>query len=1183
MVRKRSILFAVFTVFIALFMLHLSAFTVSAREEVKPGLILGFPDWENDRPNFSYDLDMFGTEAVFRASYTDCIMLGWVEADGNIHPISLENADKFMLIPEGEEAEEFSLQPQGEWEYDPETDRDTFVPTGDGLFELCFMRTGKYTLLYQGPEPNGAAGDFCAIEIEVELPPVGLYKENSISNENLLATRDVFYRKGSEFYLLGHSETGADFKAVPSNISCSVRGDADVDITPINNGFKITIQDARESWIGIQVFFDITYSHKDGKTGKWVVDNSHEEDRWLDFRPEPRRGLAVGWPEDGDDGPVFSTEEWRLRGWIDRRASYMDWTEVAWIDESGNVTPISTDNLNDFTFSAADGSECDFRIEPVGDWIYDEEKRMDVLVPAGDGFFNIGFAKPGTYTMTYSGPEAQGADADACSVTFEVTLPWVGLYKKNEVSAENLLWMNDVEYRAGSEYYILPHNENSYGQKTEVSDIELDLMGREDAKIDKIGSGYKLTVSENTGDWFNVRMLFTKMNSHYDEEAEEWIPDGSDEEDRWINFKPMEKYGLVIGHIEWQQIGDSHEHRPVFTAEDMGSHAEADVYDVPGFALGWKSADGQISPIPLTSIDKFKAYDAQGKEIHDWIWPHRYWVSELRDEQDSGDGLFAVRFDSLGSFRIEYEGEAVPADVENMTNSVTVNVFMPQVAVYSAKEATFENLISPDFDTRSIMYTNTERVFYINAVDITAEKAHKSTPRLMVDRIEVNGAFDEGSEEWRNKISFEAVGDQTIKVTILPGCDDWLDINVPYMCTGYHWDFETEDWVMDDEWENNTWFTFDRKDVTDISNASISGISLSYGYSGKAYAPAFKVIVDGVTLTEGTDYTYAFKNNKNPGTATLTITGKGKYTGTRIKKFEIVDCVSALVSGKTYQLIPKNNSKTAVCSFSGRMVNNTKVYITDRSASEAMKFVALKQKDGTWKFINAKCEMSLAVQQNSSEVGKGLVLYNQTTKPAQTWKLSKKSDNSFAIINAVSGLSIAMSDASAVKGTTLSMDVTASSGLQRFYVAETDPVSHPYSGTYAVKAAKNKAFALNIASSSKTDGANVNLYTYSGTNAQKFQLLYSGGGYYRLANVNSGLVLTVKGNVSTDGANVIQSAWAAQNGQRWKVTKNTDGSVTLTNVFGTVLHLNGNKTANSTNVQSRKASTSTAQRWYLEK
>ena len=371
--------------------------------------------------------------------------------------------------------------------------------------------------------------------------------------------------------------------------------------------------------------------------------------------------------------------------------------------------------------------------------------------------------------------------------------------------------------------------------------------------------------------------------------------------------------------------------------------------------------------------------------------------------------------------------------------------------------------------------------------------------------------------------------------------------------------------------------------VTPVSleNAFVGGVSLSYGYSGKAYTPTVTVKVDGKTLTKETDYTVQYENNVKPGTAKITVTGKGNYTGTKTKTFEIVNCASSIVSGKTYQLIPKNNSKTAVCAIGGRMVNNTKVYITDRGNSESQKFKAVKNSDGTWKLINAKCELALAVQQNSSSLGAGLVLYDQTTRPAQNWKLSKKADNSFAIINSVTGYSIAMSDKSAVKGTTLSMAETASVGQQRFYLVETSAVSAPFDGTKSIRAAKNKNFSVNIASASKAEGANVSLYTYTNSNARKFKIIYSGGGYYRLVNVNSGLCLTIKDNSNADGANIIQSKWKGYSSQRWKITKNSDGTVTITNMLGTVLHLLGNRTVNNTNIHARKAATTTAQKWYL--
>lgn len=58
-------------------------------------------------------------------------------------------------------------------------------------------------------------------------------------------------------------------------------------------------------------------------------------------------------------------------------------------------------------------------------------------------------------------------------------------------------------------------------------------------------------------------------------------------------------------------------------------------------------------------------------------------------------------------------------------------------------------------------------------------------------------------------------------------------------------------------------------------------------YTGKALKPAPVVKLDGETLKKGTDYTVSYKKNTDIGTATLTVKGKGNYTGTAKATFKI--------------------------------------------------------------------------------------------------------------------------------------------------------------------------------------------------------------------------------------------------------------------------------------------------------
>ena len=108
------------------------------------------------------------------------------------------------------------------------------------------------------------------------------------------------------------------------------------------------------------------------------------------------------------------------------------------------------------------------------------------------------------------------------------------------------------------------------------------------------------------------------------------------------------------------------------------------------------------------------------------------------------------------------------------------------------------------------------------------------------------------------------------------------------------------------------------------------------------------------------------------------------------------------------------------------------------------------------------------------------------------------------------------------------------------------------------------------------------MYKSNGTDAQKYELVYSGSGYYRLVNKKSGLVLTVKNNSATSGANVEQQAWQALSGQKWWVKYNEeDDTVTMRNGLGTYLHLTSNKVQNGTNICAKTQAATTAQRWTL--
>lgn len=71
-----------------------------------------------------------------------------------------------------------------------------------------------------------------------------------------------------------------------------------------------------------------------------------------------------------------------------------------------------------------------------------------------------------------------------------------------------------------------------------------------------------------------------------------------------------------------------------------------------------------------------------------------------------------------------------------------------------------------------------------------------------------------------------------------------------------------------------------------LKKATVSDIP-DQSYTGNARKPAVTITVNGYTLVKDTDYTVTYANNIAKGTATVKITGKGVYTGSVTKTFDI--------------------------------------------------------------------------------------------------------------------------------------------------------------------------------------------------------------------------------------------------------------------------------------------------------
>ena len=116
--------------------------------------------------------------------------------------------------------------------------------------------------------------------------------------------------------------------------------------------------------------------------------------------------------------------------------------------------------------------------------------------------------------------------------------------------------------------------------------------------------------------------------------------------------------------------------------------------------------------------------------------------------------------------------------------------------------------------------------------------------------------------------------------------------------------------------------------VTNISKTKISTLKTG-AFTGKPLTQALTITYGGKKLVNGRDYTLTWKNNKNIGTASVTIKGKGKYNGSVTKKFRITGQKNAVytVSRLKYKISNADTSGKGTVVFTGA---------TDKAARKAL-------------------------------------------------------------------------------------------------------------------------------------------------------------------------------------------------------------------------------------------------------
>ncbi len=137
--------------------------------------------------------------------------------------------------------------------------------------------------------------------------------------------------------------------------------------------------------------------------------------------------------------------------------------------------------------------------------------------------------------------------------------------------------------------------------------------------------------------------------------------------------------------------------------------------------------------------------------------------------------------------------------------------------------------------------------------------------------------------------------------------------------------------------------------------------------------------------------------------------------------------------------------------------------------------------------------------------------YSSNNSDAQKWLIQKNSDNTYSIISKGSGLYIDINAGQIKNGSNIQVYTGNGTNAQKFMLETLTTTNNKTidNGTYAIKSAANTNYCIDVDAGSKNNGANIQIYKYSGLDSQKFKIEYNKDGYYTIKAIHSSKALDV--------------------------------------------------------------------------
>ena len=213
---------------------------------------------------------------------------------------------------------------------------------------------------------------------------------------------------------------------------------------------------------------------------------------------------------------------------------------------------------------------------------------------------------------------------------------------------------------------------------------------------------------------------------------------------------------------------------------------------------------------------------------------------------------------------------------------------------------------------------------------------------------------------------------------------------------------------------------------------------------------------------------------------------------------------------------------------------------------------------------------------------------NRNNQDAQKWIIQESEVKGYYyIISECNGLYLDVANGVAANGTNIAVCYGNKSNAQKFKFEEYVEPAYEKTiedGTYIIRSAINTNYVVDVQNASKISGANVQLYNFSGSTNQVFNIKHIENGYYEIEAMHSGKVLDVANGGQQSGTNVWQCTPNGADAQRWIIKDLGDGYYSfISKCNGLYLDVANGVASNETNIAVCFGNNSDAQKFIIDK